>query len=162
MLPERMDITPNIVGGCFGLVDGQRQLLAPRTPHAPRILPLCGSLRKRSSVALSRKRRLAFSIASAPRPAPLTRRACRCPTMPMRAHPKVQELRDLVTWSEGMVWCSPECHGAMTGIMRAQIDWIPLTMGTVRPTQGKTLGGMQVSGGSQCFNAVNQLRILGR
>ena len=74
----------------------------------------------------------------------------------------MQELRDLVTWSEGMVWCSPERHGAMTGIMKAQIDWIPLSLGAVRPTQGKTLAVMQVEGGSQSFNAVNQLRILGR
>ena len=77
-------------------------------------------------------------------------------------HPKVQELRELVTWSEGMVWCSPERHGSMTGIMKAQIDWIPLALGAVRPTQGKTLALMQVSGGSQSFNAVNQLRVLGR
>ncbi|MEO0682106.1 MAG: arsenical resistance protein ArsH, partial [Pseudomonadota bacterium] len=77
-------------------------------------------------------------------------------------HPKVQELRDLVSWSEGMVWCSPERHGAMTGIMKTQIDWIPLSIGGMRPTQGKTLAVMQVSGGSQSFNAVNQLRILGR
>lgn len=77
-------------------------------------------------------------------------------------YPKVQELRDLSLWSEGQVWCSPERHGAMTGIMKAQIDWIPLEIGSVRPTQGKTLAVMQVSGGSQSFNAVNQLRILGR
>lgn len=77
-------------------------------------------------------------------------------------HPKVQELRELVTWSEGMVWTSPERHGAMTGIMKAQIDWIPLSLGGVRPTQGKTLAVMQVNGGSQSFNTVNQLRILGR
>ncbi len=72
---------------------------------------------------------------------------------------KVEELRSLVIWSEGMVWSSPERHGAMTGIMKAQIDWIPLSIGTVRPTQGKTLAVMQVSGGSQNFNAVNQMRI---
>lgn len=77
-------------------------------------------------------------------------------------HPKVAELRQLVLWSEGMVWCSPERHGAMTGIMKTQIDWIPLTSGAVRPSQGKTLAVMQVSGGSQSFNAVNQMRILGR
>ncbi|SER42753.1 arsenical resistance protein ArsH [Tranquillimonas rosea] len=71
-------------------------------------------------------------------------------------------MRDLVTWSEGMVWCSLERHGAMTGILKTQIDWIPLSLGAVRPTQGKTLAVMQVSGGSQSFNAVNQLRILGR
>jgi arsenic resistance protein ArsH len=77
-------------------------------------------------------------------------------------HPKVQELRELVMWSEAMVWCSPERHGAMTGIMKAQIDWIPLSIGAVRPTQGKTLALMQVCGGSQSFNTVNQMRILGR
>ena len=77
-------------------------------------------------------------------------------------HPKVAELRDLVTWCDGMVWSSPERHGAMTGIMKSQIDWIPLSLGSVRPTQGKTLAVMQVSGGSQSFNTVNQLRILGR
>jgi arsenic resistance protein ArsH len=78
------------------------------------------------------------------------------------SHPKVRELRDLAEWSEGMVWCSPERHGAMTGIMKTQIDWIPLSLGAVRPTQGKTLAVMQVCGGSQSFNAVNQLRVLGR
>ena len=78
------------------------------------------------------------------------------------SHPKVAELRDLISWSEGMVWCSPERHGAMTGVMKSQIDWIPLSLGSVRPTQGKTLAVMQVSGGSQSFNTVNQLRILGR
>ncbi len=77
-------------------------------------------------------------------------------------HPKVAELRDLVTWCEGMVWSSPERHGAMTGMMKTQIDWIPLSLGGVRPAQGKTLAVMQVSGGSQSFNTVNQLRILGR
>src|SRR3984893_16291467 len=78
------------------------------------------------------------------------------------AHPKVQELRKLAQWAEGMVWTSPERHGAITGIMKAQIDWIPLSIGAVRPTQGKTLAVMEVSGGSQSFNAVNQMRILGR
>ncbi|KAF4561421.1 arsenical resistance protein ArsH, partial [Pseudomonas sp. CES] len=77
-------------------------------------------------------------------------------------HPIVKELRDLVLWSEGMVWCSPERHGAMTGVFKSQIDWIPLSMGAVRPTQGKTLAVMQVCGGSQSFNVVNQLRVLGR
>ncbi|WP_281280756.1 arsenical resistance protein ArsH [Falsirhodobacter xinxiangensis] len=77
-------------------------------------------------------------------------------------HPKVQELRDLCLWSEGQVWTSPERHGAMTGVMKSQIDWIPLSMGAIRPTQGRTLAVMQVSGGSQSFNALNQMRILGR
>ncbi len=78
------------------------------------------------------------------------------------SHPKVQELRELTMWAEGMVWTSPERHGAITGIMKAQIDWIPLNVGSVRPTQGKTLAVMQVSGGSQSFNSVNTLRLLGR
>lgn len=78
------------------------------------------------------------------------------------SHPKVQELREMVRWCEGMVWCSPERHGAMTSIMKAQIDWIPLSEGAVRPSQGKTLAIMQVSGGSQSFNSLNQMRILGR
>jgi arsenic resistance protein ArsH len=78
-------------------------------------------------------------------------------------HPKVQELRDLVVWSEGMVWSSPERHGAMSAVMKLQIDWLPLSLkGGIRTTQGKTLAVMQVSGGSQSFNAVNQMRLLGR
>ena len=77
-------------------------------------------------------------------------------------HPKVQELRDLMQWSEGQVWCSPERHGAMSAVFKAQIDWVPLALGAIRPTQGKTLAVMQVCGGSQSFNVVNQLRVLGR
>ena len=77
-------------------------------------------------------------------------------------HPKVNELRGLVRWCDGMVWSSPERHGAMSAVMKAQIDWIPLSEGAVRPSQGKTLAVMQVCGGSQSFNAVNQMRILGR
>ena len=78
------------------------------------------------------------------------------------AHPKVQELRALSTWSEGQVWVSPERHGTLTGVMKSQIDWLPLSEGAVRPTQGRTLAVMQVSGGSQSFNAVNAMRVLGR
>jgi len=78
------------------------------------------------------------------------------------SHPKVVELRELMQWSEGQVWCSPERHGAMSAVFKAQIDWVPLAMGAVRPTQGKTLAVMQVCGGSQSFNVVNQLRVLGR
>lgn len=77
-------------------------------------------------------------------------------------HAKVQELRDLAIWSEGMVWVSPEQHGSMTAVFKNQIDWIPLSLGSVRPTQGRTLALAQVNGGSQSFNCLNQLRILGR
>lgn len=77
-------------------------------------------------------------------------------------HPEVVKLRELSVWSEGQVWCSPEQHGSMTGVLKNQIDWIPLSMGAVRPTQGRTLAVMQVCGGSQSYNVVNQLRILGR
>ncbi|VVM40632.1 NADPH-dependent FMN reductase ArsH [Pseudomonas fluorescens] len=79
-----------------------------------------------------------------------------------RDHPKVQELLELMQWSEGQVWCSPERHGSMSAVFKAQLDWVPLAFGAVRPTQGKTLAVMQVSGGSQSFNTVNQLRVLGR
>jgi arsenic resistance protein ArsH len=130
--------------------------------HAPRILLLYGSLRERSYsrlLTLEADRLLREMGAETrifdPRDLPL-------PDGHPESHTKVQELRSLAAWSEGMVWCSPERHGAMTGIMKAQIDWIPLSIGSVRPTQGKTLAVMEVSGGSQSFNAVNQLRILGR
>ena len=130
--------------------------------HAPRILLLYGSLRKRSFsrlVALEAARILTHYGAECrifnPSGLPL-------PDDAEADHPKVQELRELSAWAEGMVWVSPERHGSMTGIMKAQIDWIPLSLGAVRPTQGKTLALMQVEGGSQSFNAVNQMRILGR
>jgi len=133
-----------------------------RATHPPRILLLYGSLRTRSFSRL-----LSFEAARL-----LDAMGCETriydPTgLPLPdgapdTHPKVQELRELAAWSEGMVWTSPERHGAMTGIMKAQIDWLPLNLGAVRPTQGKTLAVMEVSGGSQSFNAVNQMRILGR
>ena len=130
--------------------------------HAPKILILYGSLREVSYSRLAAEeagRLLEWFGAEVkffnPAGLPL-------PDSEDVTHPKVKELRDLVTWSEGMVWSSPERHGAMTGIMKSQIDWIPLSLGSVRPTQGKTLAIMQVCGGSQSFNTVNQLRILGR
>ncbi|RLJ60178.1 arsenic resistance protein ArsH [Litoreibacter meonggei] len=130
--------------------------------HKPRIAMLYGSLRQGSfSRSMTEEAARVLTRMGAevrvfdPRDLPL-------PDSEDADHPKVAELRELVTWSEGMVWCSPERHGAMTGIMKSQIDWIPLSMGGVRPTQGKTLAVMQVNAGSQSFNTVNQLRILGR
>lgn len=130
--------------------------------HPPKILVLYGSLRKRSysrlvSEEAGRLLRWYGCEVRTFNPSGLP-----LPDDTDADHPKVRELRDLVEWSDGMLWVSPERHGAMTGIMKAQIDWIPLALGSVRPTQGKTLAVMEVSGGSQSFNAVNQLRILGR
>ncbi len=153
---------PNIALDCFKEIDSDKLLNPQRLDHRPRILLLYGSVRERSfsRLATQEAARILESFGAEtkifnPSGLPL-------PDDIDASHPKVQELRDLVTWCEGMVWCSPERHGAMTGIMKAQIDWIPLSIGAVRPTQGKTLAVMQVCGGSQSFNAVNQLRILGR
>ena len=138
-------------------------IAAPGAPsHPPRILVLYGSIRERSySRLLSEEAgRLLCWFGCEVRtfdPAGLP-----LPDGAGSDHPKVRELRDLADWSEGMVWVSPERHGAMTGIMKAQVDWIPLELGGKRPTQGKTLAVMEVSGGSQSFNAVNQMRVLGR
>jgi arsenical resistance protein ArsH len=138
--------------------------LRPTVPsqHRPRFLMLYGSLRERSYSRL-----LTFEAARLLEAMGGEVRIFDPAGLPLAdgapdTHPKVQELRQLAGWSEGMVWCSPERHGSMTGVMKTQIDWIPLSVGAVRPTQGKTLAVMQVSGGSQSFNAVNQLRVLGR
>ncbi len=130
--------------------------------HKPRILFLYGSLRERSYSRLLAEEaaRIIEGMGAEvrffhPHNLPL-------PGSVPETHPKVQELRELVMWSEGQVWSSPEMHGNVSGLMKMQIDWIPLNIGAIRPTQGKTLAVMQVSGGSQSFNAVNTLRILGR
>ncbi|MDX2103157.1 MAG: arsenical resistance protein ArsH [Alphaproteobacteria bacterium] len=147
---------------CFRTVDTAQLVPTTRASHPPRILLLYGSVRQRSFSRLASQEaaRILQRLGAETRlfnPSGLP-----LPDDADATHPKVAELRESVTWSEGMVWCSPERHGAMTGIMKAQIDWIPLSIGAVRPTQGKTLAVMQVCGGSQSFNAVNQLRILGR
>lgn len=156
------DQLPNLDQSSFKLP--QLDLLRPlkSSTHPPRILMLYGSLRERSySKLLTLEAASLLQVMGAEvkvfDPLGLPQ-----PDAAPDTHPKVKELRDLATWSEGMVWCSPERHGAMTGIMKSQIDWIPLSVGAVRPTQGKTLAVMEVSGGSQSFNAVNQMRILGR
>ena len=130
--------------------------------HAPRFLLLYGSLRERSFSRLLTCEAARLLEAMGGETEIFDPSGMPLPDDAPDSHPKVQELRQLAQWSEGMVWCSPERHGAMTGIMKAQIDWIPLTMGAVRPTQGKTLAVMEVSGGSQSFNALNQMRVLGR
>ncbi|MBL4835201.1 MAG: arsenical resistance protein ArsH [Pseudomonas sp.] len=153
---------PNVDSEHFSVPSSDAVPAAELSTHRPRILLLYGSLRARSfsRLAVEEAARLLEAMGAEtrifdPRGLPL-------PDAEEATHPKVQELRDLAQWSEGMVWCSPERHGAMTGIMKVQIDWIPLSVGAVRPTQGKTLAVMQVSGGSQSFNAVNQMRVLGR
>ncbi|CDS54590.1 Arsenic resistance protein ArsH [Polaromonas sp. CG9_12] len=139
-------------------------LLQPQasSPHAPRILLLYGSVRERSYSPLLSEEAARLLQAMGCETRTFDPRGLPLPDDAPDTHPKVQELRQLAQWAEGMVWTSPERHGAMTGIMKSQIDWIPLADGAVRPTQGKTLAVMQVSGGSQSFNAVNQLRVLGR
>jgi arsenical resistance protein ArsH len=139
-------------------------LQAPTPPfdHPPRILFLYGSLRERSYSRLLAEEagRIIEEFGAEvrffdPRELPIHN------SVPDN-HPKVQELRELCLWSEGQVWSSPEMHGQITGVLKNQIDWIPLSIGAVRPTQGRTLAVMQVSGGSQSFNAVNTMRLLGR
>lgn len=162
-LPDPSSDTPNIEDALFPGIDDER-LFAPATAtHPPRILILYGSLRARSFSRLAAEEagriltRLGAEVRFFnPSGLPLVDDAVDA------TQPKVRELRDLVAWCEGMVWSSPERHGAMTGLMKTQIDWIPLSEGALRPTQGKTLAIMQVSGGSQSFNAVNQMRVLGR
>lgn len=156
------DGLPNLADDSFEVATLERLEPERRFTHPPRFLLLYGSLRERSF-----SRFLAFEAARLlermggevrlfdPRGLPL-------PDGAPASHPKVQELRGLSLWSEGQVWCSPERHGAMTGVFKSQIDWLPLESGGVRPTQGRTLAVMQVSGGSQSFNAVNGLRLLGR
>jgi len=133
-----------------------------RATHLPRILLLYGSLRERSYSRLLTEGTARLHQAMGAETRIYDLRGMPMPDAEPDSHPKVQELRELTMWAEGMVWTSPERHGAITGIMKAQIDWIPLNVGSVRPTQGKTLAVMQVSGGSQSFNSVNTLRLLGR
>ena len=163
VLSDRATDTPNIDDALFPGINHDRLFGGAPSTHPPRILILYGSLRVRSFSRLAAEEagriltRLGAEV-----------RVFNPSGLPQvddgvdASHPKVRELRDLVAWCEGMVWSSPARHGARTGLMKTQIDWIPLSDGAVRPTQGKTLAVMQVSGGSQSFNAVNQMRILGR
>jgi arsenic resistance protein ArsH len=130
--------------------------------HKPKILLLYGSLRTRSFSRLVVQESACLLNAMGAETQIFDPTGLPLPDSEDATHPKVVELRELMMWSEGQVWCSPERHGAMTGVMKSQIDWVPLNLGGVRPTQGKTLAVMQICGGSQSFNAVNQMRILGR
>lgn len=146
----------------FRIPDPQRFRSPVSSSHPPRILLLYGSLRERSFSRLLVEEAARLLQAMGAETKIFNPSGLPLPDDAPESHPKVQELRNLAQWSEGMVWCSPERHGAMTGIMKTQIDWIPLSSGAIRPTQGKTLAIMQVCGGSQSFNAVNQMRVLGR
>ncbi|MDB5855311.1 MAG: Arsenic resistance protein ArsH [Herminiimonas sp.] len=153
---------PNVSGTHLDTPTLEKLEPAKHSTHPPRILLLYGSLRQKSYsrlLTLEAERILQLFGADTrmfdPQGLPMVDSVA-------ADHPKVQELRKLSEWSEGQVWCSPERHGAMTGVFKSQIDWLPLEIGSIRPTQGRTLAVMQVSGGSQSFNAVNQLRVLGR
>ena len=130
--------------------------------HPPRVLMLYGSLRERSYSRLLAEEaaRVLEGLGCEvrwyhPHKLPLMDPA-------LKDHHEVVALRELSVWSEAQVWSCPELHGAITGVFKNQLDWIPLALGAVRPTQGRTLALMQVSGGSQSFNVVNTLRLLGR
>lgn len=142
--------------------DTLKQFKNEPSTHAPRILILYGSLR-----ACSYSKKLALESQRILEKFGAEVRVFDPSNLPVyngdfEDHPEVIKLRELAQWSEGMVWSSPELHGNMSGVMKNQIDWIPLSIGSIRPTQGRTLALMQVSGGSQSFNAVNNMRILGR
>lgn len=161
-MTDHYEVMPALDADQLSQIDAERLFPSTRSTHPPRILLLYGSLRERSysRFATLEAQRILERLGAETRVF-----HANCLPLPDDApstHPKVTELMELVTWSEGQVWCSPERHGAMTGTMKAQIDWIPLSVGAVRPTQGKTLAVMQVCGGSQSFNAVNQMRVLGR
>ncbi len=152
---------PNIDNTQFEIPDHSR-FASNRSTHKPKIVLLYGSLRQRSFSRLVTEEaaRLLEQMGAETRifnPSGLPQA-----DTADDFHPKVKELRELMMWSEAQVWCSPERHGSMTSIFKSQIDWVPLNLGGVRPTQGKALAIMQVCGGSQSFNTVNQLRILGR
>ena len=139
-----------------------KQNVGKNSDHSPRILILYGSLRTRSfsRMLAEESARILHLLGAEVK----TFDSTGLPLFDQRSdeHPKVKEIRELSLWSEGQLWVSPELHGQITGVMKNQIDWLPLSIGSLRPTQGRTLAIMQVSGGSQSFNAVNTLRILGR
>ena len=161
-MPELPGQLPNVDASLLPVPTSERLHSTAPSRHAPRFLLLCGSLRERSYSRLLAQEAARLLEAMGGETRLFDPTGLPLPDGAPESHPKVAELRELANWCEGMVWSSPERHGAMSGILKAQIDWIPLALGAVRPTQGKTLAVMQVCGGSQSFNAVNQLRVLGR
>ena len=160
--PSPNDGLPNITEPMFKVpVQSDLEVSVPFT-HAPRFLILYGSLRERSFSRFLACEAARLLEAMGGEVRIYDAHGLPLPDDTTADHPKVQELRNLSIWSEGQVWVSPERHGNLTGVMKCQIDWLPLSEGSVRPTQGRTLAVMQVSGGSQSFNAVNSLRVLGR
>jgi arsenic resistance protein ArsH len=161
-MADRFAELPNVSAAHLDVPTPEKLDPANVSMHPPRILLLYGSLREKSYsklLTLEAERLLQHFGAETrvfdPHGLPMVDSVT-------ADHPKVQELRKLSEWSEGQVWCSPERHGTLTGVFKSQIDWLPLEVGSVRPTQGRTLAVMQVCGGSQSFNAVNALRVLGR
>jgi arsenic resistance protein ArsH len=153
---------PNIRADQLDVPDQRKLAPTGEMDHPPRFLLLYGSLRERSfsRLLIEEAARILTHFGGDVKIFDPTE-------LPMAGsvpedHPKVVELRELCLWSEGQVWCSPERHGAITAVMKNQIDWIPLEQGALRPSQGRTLAVMQVCGGSQSFNVVNTLRLLGR
>ena len=161
-MPHPDDSLPHVDAALFDTPTGERFAAAGHSSHAPRFLLLYGSLRERSYSKLLTQEAARLLRAMGGEVRIFDPTGLPLPDGAPESDPKVQELRAAAAWAEGMVWTSPERHGAMTAILKAQIDWLPLSIGAVRPTQGKTLALMQVSGGSQSFNAVNQMRVLGR
>ncbi|MBS0252535.1 MAG: arsenical resistance protein ArsH [Proteobacteria bacterium] len=153
---------PNTNADCFRVPSQDLLESAQSISHKPRVLLLYGSLRERSYSRFLAEEAARLLAAFGAETRTFDPRGLPLPDGEPDTHHKVRELRELAAWSEAQVWSSPERHGAMSGTMKAQIDWIPLAAGAVRPTQGKTLAVMQVCGGSQSFNAVNQMRVLGR
>jgi arsenic resistance protein ArsH len=153
---------PNIRPGQFAIPDLDKLAEAPGMDHPPRILMLYGSLRERSFSRLLTEEAARILVHFGAEVKIFNPMELPMAGSVAEDHPKVVELRDLCLWSEGQVWCSPERHGAITAVMKNQIDWIPLEMGAIRPSQGRTLAVMQACGGSQSFNVVNTLRLLGR
>lgn len=153
---------PNVKMAHMDIPDAAKLAAVAGFEHPPRILLMYGSLRERSFSRL-----LVEEAARLLQHMGAEVRIFNPHDLPMagsvpETHPKVVELRESCLWSEGQVWCSPERHGAITAVLKNQIDWIPLEQGAIRPSQGRTLAVMQVCGGSQSFNTVNTLRLLGR